>query len=727
MIDVKYNEVKDRNSWIDGNYLNATICVTEDCNLRCTYCYMVGKNNVNRMNWETGKQIIDFLLDNPYTSEMSDSIMLDFIGGEPLLEMDLIDKMCDYFILRMYSENHKWFPNYVFTFSTNGVLYGKENVRNYVNKHGEHCAFSISIDGIKEKHDMTRKKIDGSGSYEDVIKNLPMYLEENYNPSTKSTFASADLPFLKDSIIHLWDLGFKDVESNLVYEDVWKAGDPEIFEEQLKELADYMFESGRYKTNSVAYFSPTRGLPVGKKDLSSNRCGAGYKTVAFDYKGDIYPCIRFLEMCAENHAKRVIDNIKEGINYSLLRPMAAATWQSQSPDKCNTCEYGTDCGWCLAHNLSESNEESVFERCTFICEMHKANARANKYYWQKYEEITGYTSGRTIEKMKKTDTRALRYLYIITGDDAPVHCNYEKKHEGSRKISKDVMMQALQLCQSEELVPIFQGEIPEYVDMRNQIYFEISSKGSFRNAVTGITVINNMKEMRNIESPVATLILQCSDSTDFSKYVIKLFEQVKRINIFISDLDAWEEGEIISYEEELKKVSEFIFQKYKQGKCGYQLNVLTDRLYADWDNDNDCGAGISSIAVGPNGKLYSCPAFYFNNPEKNIGDIDNGIVSDCKRYTREKSAMCAKCKSRVCNRCLYEGYKVCGEMNVPSAIQCRINYIEANESRNLMNKLANEMPDGFYMNRDLPELEYVDYVAAEIYRDERAEAKRWMY
>ena len=47
MIDIKYNEIKDRNSWIDGNYLNATICVTEDCNLRCTYCYMVGKNNHN--------------------------------------------------------------------------------------------------------------------------------------------------------------------------------------------------------------------------------------------------------------------------------------------------------------------------------------------------------------------------------------------------------------------------------------------------------------------------------------------------------------------------------------------------------------------------------------------------------------------------------------------------------------------------------------------------------
>lgn len=51
MIDVKYNEIKDRNSWIDGNYLNATICVTEDCNLRCTYCYMVGKNSFNKMDW----------------------------------------------------------------------------------------------------------------------------------------------------------------------------------------------------------------------------------------------------------------------------------------------------------------------------------------------------------------------------------------------------------------------------------------------------------------------------------------------------------------------------------------------------------------------------------------------------------------------------------------------------------------------------------------------------
>lgn len=727
MIDIKYNEIKDRNSWIDGNYLNATICVTEDCNLRCTYCYMVGKNNHNKMNWKTGKEIIDFLLDNPYTSEMADSIMLDFIGGEPLLEMELIDKMCDYFILRMYAENHKWFPNYVFTFSTNGVLYGKKNVRDYVEKHGEHCAFSISIDGTKEKHDMTRKKIDGSGSYDDVIKNLPIYMEENYNPSTKSTFSSEDLLYLKDSIIHLWDLGFKDVESNLVYENVWKQGDAEIFEQQLKELADYMFESGRYKTNSVAYFSPTRGLPVGKKDLASNRCGAGYKTLAFDYKGDIYPCIRFLEMCAENHAKRVIGNIKEGVNYSRLRPMAAATWEAQSPDKCNTCECGTDCGWCLAHNLSESNQDSVFQRCTYICEMHKANSKANKYYWQKYEEVTGYTSSRTVEKIKKIDTRTLKYLYIITEDNAPAHCNYRNKNMNSKKISKEIMDKALKLCRSKELIPIFQGKIPEYVDMRKQIFFEISNENSFKNPVTGITVIDDMNLKKDIMTAVVTLILNKNHIEKLAFSVKVLFDKAKRINIFISDLSEWNEQEIVLYKRQLKEISEFIFGKYKEGNYGYQINILTDRLYSDKDADNDCGAGSSSIAVGPNGKLYVCPAFYFNNPDKSIGDLKNGLEYDYKRYLREKSAMCSKCKSEVCNRYIFEGYEICGELNVPSDIQCQINYIEANESRKLMCKLNKILPLEFHMNRDLPNLEYIDYVAAEIYRDERAEAKRWMY
>jgi len=692
---------------------------------------MVGKNNFNKMQFKTGKEIIDFLMENPYTVEMADSIMLDFIGGEPLLEMELIDEICDYFILKMYAENHKWFPNYIFTFSTNGLLYGKPVVRDFVSKHGEHCSFSFSIDGTKEKHDLTRVKVDGSGSYDEVIKNLPLFMEENYNPATKSTFASDDLPYLKDSIIHLWDLGFKDVESNLVYEDVWKKGDPEIFEQQLKDLADYMFQSGRYNTHSVAYFSSTRGLPVGKADLDVNRCGAGYKTLAFDYQGDIYPCIRFLEMCADNKAKRVIGNIKDGVDYAKLRPMAAATWRSQSPDKCNVCDCGTDCGWCLAHNLSESEDESIFDRCTFICEMHKANARANKYYWQMYEEVTGNTSQRTIEKLGKSDTKCLRYLHLITRNDAPTHCSYSNLSNDSQRMPKDILQKGLNFCHDQEVVPVFLGGIPTDVDMKKKIYFEIDSiNASFKNPRTGISVINDNKEIKeeNIVTPVVSYIITTESIQGLGERVNRLLQKARRLNLFISDIEKWTENNLHMYEQELTVICNGIVNMYSKGKYGCQVNVLTDRLYASDKCDNDCGSGVSSISLAPNGKFYVCPAFYFNAPDKPIGDLATGVkLTDRQKYTREKAAMCVKCKSSVCNRCLYSNKQICGEYNVPADIQCKINYAETNMSKKLYDDLEQILPEGFYINRGLQNLEYIDYVAAEIYKDERAEANRWMY
>lgn len=109
-------------SWEKGNYLNVTMCVTEECNLECTYCYMVGKNNFKKMTFETAKKIVDFIVNDPYCNNLSDNLLIDFIGGEPLLEMELIDKISDYICLLLYSKRHKWFNNLQFSFSTNGTL-----------------------------------------------------------------------------------------------------------------------------------------------------------------------------------------------------------------------------------------------------------------------------------------------------------------------------------------------------------------------------------------------------------------------------------------------------------------------------------------------------------------------------------------------------------------------------------------------------------------------------
>ena len=83
--------------WQGGIAKEITFIVTKDCQLACKYCYLVGKNTQERMSWETAKKAIDYILDNEYESNFNfDSVVWDFIGGEPFLEIDLIDKICDY-------------------------------------------------------------------------------------------------------------------------------------------------------------------------------------------------------------------------------------------------------------------------------------------------------------------------------------------------------------------------------------------------------------------------------------------------------------------------------------------------------------------------------------------------------------------------------------------------------------------------------------------------------
>lgn len=102
-------------------------------------------------------------------------------------------------------------------------------------------SIAITVDGTKEKHDLQRVFPNGSGSYDIIKPNLELW-KKQFVATTKVTFASDDLKFLKDSIIELWNEGIYDIAANVVYEDVWKEGDDQIFEDQLKSLADYILD-----------------------------------------------------------------------------------------------------------------------------------------------------------------------------------------------------------------------------------------------------------------------------------------------------------------------------------------------------------------------------------------------------------------------------------------------------------------------------------------------------
>ena len=139
-------------SWQDGTSKNITFIVTKDCQLACRYCYLVGKNATEKMSFEVAQKAIDYILEKEtdplYNQE---SVIWDFIGGEPFLEVELIDKICDYIKLSMFSRNHHWFNSYRFSFSTNGINYNSEKVQNFIAKNKIKVIFLYLILNLKSE------------------------------------------------------------------------------------------------------------------------------------------------------------------------------------------------------------------------------------------------------------------------------------------------------------------------------------------------------------------------------------------------------------------------------------------------------------------------------------------------------------------------------------------------------------------------------------------------
>ena len=355
-----------------------TFIVTKDCQLACKYCYLVGKNSNERMTFDTAKQSVDYILANSDLFD-EDSVSFEFIGGEPCLEMDLIDKISDYIKKEMFRLDHKWFNHYMFGFTTNGLNYHSEKVQKYIEKNKKHLSITITLDGTKAKHDINRiYKNSGKGSYEDIVKNIPQWLKQFPHASTKVTISSEDLPYIKESVLHLFGLGIKTVHINCVFEDVWKEGDDIIFEQQLTELADQILDQGYYDGYECSLFAEHIGKPM-SLEKDNNWCGAG-KMLSIDAAGNFYPCTRFAQYSLREKRTRIIGNVNDGIDTNLFLTLRRSL---QSSQKCMECEISSGCAWCQGENYDTAETPTVYQRATAICKMHKARVRANNYYWNK--------------------------------------------------------------------------------------------------------------------------------------------------------------------------------------------------------------------------------------------------------------------------------------------------------------------------------------------------------
>lgn len=406
-------EIFDRdNVWEGGNAKEITFIVTKDCQLACKYCYLVGKNTKEKMSWDIAKKTIDYILDNEFDENFNKrSVVWDFIGGEPFLEIDLIDKITDYIKIELFKRNHHWFNSYRFSFATNGINYHTAKVQNYIKKNHKHLSIGITIDGTELLHDLNRVyKETGKGSYKDVVKNIPLWLSQFPDGATKVTICSENIMYIKESVLHLFDLGIHDVNINCVFEKVWKEGDDYRLEEQLVSLADAMIDNDLYKNYRCSFFWEHMGKPMDCKLQNQNWCGAG-RMLSIDAAGNFYPCTRFAQYSLRDKKAWIVGNVHEGLDKNKLRPFLTLDRCTQSTQECIDCEVAEGCAWCQGENYDAADTPTAFQRSTAICKMHKARVRANNYYWNKLYrklELEGIAKEDAAKHVRKESSNTIK-------------------------------------------------------------------------------------------------------------------------------------------------------------------------------------------------------------------------------------------------------------------------------------------------------------------------------
>ena len=317
--------------------------IAHTCNLNCSYCFASqGKYHGDRavMSYEVGKRALDFLVENSGTRH---NLEVDFFGGEPLMNFDVVKQLVAY--ARSIEKKHN--KNFRFTLTTNGMLID-DDVIDFANR--EMSNVVLSLDGRKEIHDRFRVDYAGNGSFDKIVPKFQKLVEarEGKNYYMRGTFTHANPDFLKD-IQTMLDLGFTELSMEPV---VCAPGDPAelndedtaIVMDQYEKLAALMLErhrEGRPFT-FYHYMIDLKGGPCIYKRISG--CGSGTEYMAVTPWGDLYPCHQFV-----GDEKFKLGNIYDGVT-NTERQCEFANCNVYARPECRDCWARLYCsGGCAAN------------------------------------------------------------------------------------------------------------------------------------------------------------------------------------------------------------------------------------------------------------------------------------------------------------------------------------------------------------------------------------------
>ena len=242
---------------------------------------------------------------------------------------------------------------------------------------------------------------------------------------------------------------------------------------------------------------------------------------------------------------------------------------------------------------------------------------------------------------------------------------------------------------------------------------------------TDVEVLSHSSSSKNgeksiiIETKMTIVIrLTFSEMLRQKDEIAKLFAQGRRINLCITNVENFTDGQIEAYKQVLSEWNKVLLDLYKQS-LSPQFNLLTDRMMLE--KMHNCEAGVSNITLAPNGKFYLCPAFYYDektevfnqlnhhkpSSDNSVGDLEKGLdIPNAQLLNLDHAPLCRNCDAYQCRRCIWLNRRLTWDNNTPSRQQCVMSHLERNASRDLLNdirKIGEFMPQ-----IEIKEIEYLD-------------------
>ncbi len=337
--------------------------IAHDCNLRCKYCFAsTGDFGEGRklMTFETGKAAIDFLLNN---SGDRVNLELDFFGGEPLMNFDVVKQIVAY----ARSKEKEYNKNFRFTITTNGMLLTDDKI-DFINK--EMSNVVLSIDGRKEVNDRLRVRVDGSGCYDKILEGYKNLVSKRGDKDyyVRGTYTKYNPDFSND-VMHLYNLGFDQVSVEPVMADknmpyAITDDDVDTISKEYEVLAEKL-EKIREDGGFCNFFHFMLDLDQGPCAIKRLRgCGSGNEYVAITPDGDIYPCHQFVGI-----PEFKMGNLEEGTFDNSIKERFAKTHVYAKED-CKKCWAKFYCsGGCNANNFLY--EGDILKAHKLSCKLQK--------------------------------------------------------------------------------------------------------------------------------------------------------------------------------------------------------------------------------------------------------------------------------------------------------------------------------------------------------------------